>query len=214
MGNHDYYASGFAEVDATIGIMSQQSRNLTRLGGGEIISLGFDTALVGHGGWGDGRAGLSAATPFKSNDSWLIKELAKLPVDKLFDKLGALGDESARYFSKILPAALERANHVVVATHVPPYTAACRHEGRPCSDEHLPHYVNVALGKTLTSLASSHRDKRITVLCGHTHEACFYEAAPNLSVRVAGAQPCHPRIEAVVELNVNSPGGLFIFEEA
>jgi Icc protein len=209
-GNHDFYASSFARVDAELGMMCQRSPNLTRLGDGEIIDLGCRTVLVGHGGWGDGRAGLGAATSFKSNDSWLIKELAKLPVDQLFEKLRALGEASAHYFCRILPKALEQADHVLVTTHVPPYVEACRHGGQPCSDEHLPYYCNVVLGKTLRSIASIHRDKRITVLCGHTHEACCYEAAPNLSVQVAGAQPGHPRIEAVLEFSVNNPGGLFI----
>jgi len=43
-----------------------------------------DLALIGHGGWGDGRAGLGSLTKIRMNDSVLITDLAGLNDVELF----------------------------------------------------------------------------------------------------------------------------------
>jgi hypothetical protein len=42
--------------------------------------------------------------------------------------------------------------------------------------------------------------QRITILRGHTYEAYEFQAAPNLLVRVVGADYDNPRMEAVLDL--------------
>jgi predicted phosphohydrolase len=75
LGNHDYYTSSFAETDAVVDSVCREHPTLVRLGHGEVISLGEDTVLIGHSGWGDGRAGIGSRTTARMNDSVLIADL-------------------------------------------------------------------------------------------------------------------------------------------
>jgi Icc protein len=199
LGNHDYYCSNFASTEAVINRTCQSSRRLVRLGRGEIIPLSSRAALIGHGGWADGRAGLGRASLAQLNDFLLIKDL-KVPKEQLFDRLNELGQDSARYLTTVLPRAAAQADHIIVATHVPPFVEAARYGEAPCSPGFQPHYVNLAFGEALLEFARGWPRKKFTVLCGHTHEAYEYQAAPNLLVRVAGADYSNPRVEAVLDL--------------
>jgi Icc protein len=193
IGNHDYYCSDFASTDALVDRACQSSRRIIRLGRGEIISLSPGTVLIGHGGWADGKAGLGRASLAQLNDFGLIKDL-KIPKEELFDKLHQLGQDT------VLPRAAGQADHILVATHVPPFVEAARYGLGPCSAEFQPHFVNQAFGEALLEVARGCPRKKITVLCGHTHEAYEFQAAPNLLVRVAGADYDNPRVEAVLDL--------------
>jgi UDP-2,3-diacylglucosamine pyrophosphatase LpxH len=197
-GNHDYYAGSFATVDEELRILCTKSRNLTRLDGSAIIHIAADVALVGHGGWADGQAGLGSNTLITMNDSWLIKDLL-LPKPELFRVLRRLGKSSADYMAEILPQAARQARRVIVATHVPPFPQACLHEGKPATADYLPHYVNQAMGEVLVRIAIEYPAVSFEVIAGHTHERCQVRLAPNLMVRVAAAEPSHPRLEEVLE---------------
>jgi UDP-2,3-diacylglucosamine pyrophosphatase LpxH len=197
-GNHDYYTGSFVSVDEELRTICAQSRNLKRLGLGEIIHLTPEVALVGHAGWADGLAGIGAATSVTMNDSWLIKDLT-LSKEELFQKLRRLGEISAEYMAKILPVAARQANRVIVATHVPPFSEVCLYEGKLASGQHLPHYVNQSMGEALLSIAREHPRTQFEILCGHTHQRISSQVRANLKVRVAGAEPCFPRLETVLE---------------
>jgi hypothetical protein len=80
--------------------------------------------------------------------------------------LNRLGDESADYIRTIAPKALERANHLLIATHVPPFVEAALYQNKPSDPNYAPHFVNLALGRLIRRVARKHPDKRITVLCG------------------------------------------------
>ncbi len=55
LGNHDYYHGSFEEVHASIRGLTASRSGLRWLSEQEPISLGHETALVGHEGWGDAR---------------------------------------------------------------------------------------------------------------------------------------------------------------
>jgi Icc-related predicted phosphoesterase len=197
-GNHDYYAGDFATTDATIASVCHQFPCLTRLGLGEIIPLGERTVLIGHSGWGDGRAGIGPTTPVRMNDSLLIADL-RLEGPALFDKLAELGTTSAQYIERVASIAVHQADLIVVATHVPPFPEASRHEGKPGEPSHLPHFCNVAMGESLRKIARTWPHKRFLVLCGHTHERFGCQPEDNLIVKVAGARYGQPAVEEVLE---------------
>ena len=50
--------------------------------------------------------------------------------------------------------ALERFEHVLVLTHVPPFREACWHEGRISGDDYLPYFACKATGDVLLDEAS------------------------------------------------------------
>jgi len=200
LGNHDYYMGGFAATETIVDELCEALPNLVRLREGTVVLLKHGIALVGIGGWGDGRSGLGNQTPVRMRDSDLIKDLLFLDTDELYEKLNTLGDASARSMAFTLSTALKMADHVYVATHVPPWEEACRHNGSPGTPEYLPHFVNVALGHAIMEIAKENPRKQITVLCGHTHDEYSYQAADDITVKVAGAIYGAPVIAGIFDL--------------
>jgi hypothetical protein len=84
----------------------------------------------------------------------------------------------------LLPYALQRYRHVLVATHAPVLEQAALYDGRKCGGQFLPHFVNIAAGGVLVGIARNHPKSRLTVLCGHTHSAARVRGGANLEVLV------------------------------
>ncbi len=212
LGNHDFYHSSFAQVGAVMDEVcaTVEAPNLNELGHGEIIPLGEHSALIGHRGWGDGRGGLGIGSDVELNDFRLISDLHSDTKRQLFAKLKALGKASANYFRETLPKALAQYNHVWIATHVPPFECAAWHEGANSDPEYLPHFSNVSAGEAIREIAERYPEKRVTVLCGHTHSSGTAFPAPNIRVLTGGAVYGSPRIAAVLNpddlAEWNAPG--------
>jgi predicted phosphohydrolase len=68
LGNHDYYKGSIAAVRATARSLSQQSQLLTWLPDAGVVRLTEKTSLIGHGGWGDARAGYFLQSGVVLND--------------------------------------------------------------------------------------------------------------------------------------------------
>ena len=213
LGNHDFYHSSFAQVGAILDEVcgTAEAPNLKELGHGEIIPLGEHSALIGHRGWGDGRGGLGHRSDVGLNDFRLISDLRSESKRELFAKLAALGKASAEYFRDTLPKALAQYEHVWIATHVPPFESAAWHEGANSDPEYLPHFSNVSAGEAIREIAERYPEKRVSVLCGHTHSSGTAFPAPNIRVLTGGAVYGSPRIAAVLEADCdlaewNAPG--------
>jgi len=198
LGNHDFYRGSFAEGEALVKKACTEYPNLIHLGSGEIVQLSERTALVGHRGWADGRAGAGNRSTVRLNDHVLIDDLTNLFANELFALLNKLGDESAEYITQIGAKALEVAQTLVIATHVPPFVEASLYDGRPSEPDFGPHFVNVALGHALLALAESHPGHDFVVLCGHTHHAANYSPLENLTVKVAAARYNAPSIAEIL----------------
>ncbi len=138
--------------------------------------------LIGGQGWGDGQAGLGEQSPVTSRDRQLIQEFADKPRDKYFKMLRVMGRASAFGFSKMAVSALEDSQHLILATHVPPFAASALR-----GPQYLPYYVNMALGEEIVRIALQFPGQRISVYCGHTHRKCVYRPLPNVTVHVAEA---------------------------
>ena len=201
LGNHDFHHSSIAQVDELVESTCHQQRNLHHLGTGEIIRLNPDTALVGHRGWADGRAGMGQRTVIESRDKNSIADLRNLTKDELFDRMNQYGRESAAYFRSVLPYALECYRNVLVATHVPPFTQAAHYNGQRCAPTHLPHFANYSTGCALLGLSRGFPRRMITVLCGHTHTSRRTRILENLEVRVGGAQSGRPAVQGIIEFD-------------
>jgi len=197
-GNHEYFGSSFAAVDEEIADTCSKTAGLVRLGQGEIVRLSTDTVLIGHAGWGDGRAGLGSKSTFKMDDAEAIEEFRGLSQTNLFRKLRTLGDSAARYIEHLLPLAAAHADTVYIATHVPPFTKAARHGKGNSSPEALPYFTNQALGEVLLRFALKWPSKCMVVLCGHTHTCCQYQPTANLLVKVAGVRLGSPKIQEIL----------------
>jgi predicted phosphohydrolase len=201
LGNHDFYLGSFADVDALVDNICHRYPNLIQLGHGEIIQLGKDTALIGHRGWADGRAGIGSRSTVRLNDHQYITDLREPDTHRLFAMLNRMGDESANYIRSIAPEALENAKRLIIATHVPPFAEAALYENKPSEPNFAPHFVNLALGRAILKIAETHPDKNFMVLCGHTHHLALYSPVSNLKVEVAGAEYYHPSIAATLDIS-------------
>ena len=81
--------------------------------------------------------------------------------------------------------------------HVPPFRESCWHEGRVSDDEYLPHFSCKAVGEVLLRCMRARPDRKLTVLCGHTHGRGSVDMLPNLSVVTGGADYGRPAVQAV-----------------
>jgi 3',5'-cyclic-AMP phosphodiesterase len=201
LGNHDFYHGSVAEVRRAVTKLCRELPRLVYLSGiSEPIELAPRVALVGHDGWSDGRAGDYAVSDVFLNDYYLIDELAEpLEKEERLRRLNVLGDEAAEHIRRVLPAALDRYDRVIVLTHVPPFREACWHEGRISDDNWAPHFTCVAMGQTLRKIAAAYPRRQITVLCGHTHSAGEARIADNLLVLTGSAEYGRPEIQRVFE---------------
>lgn len=200
LGNHDYFDGSFAGVDRLVAETCQHLRNLIPLGGGEIISLTPDTALVAHRGWYDGQAGAGARTWVDTPDRHRINDFKGLSRPEFFAKIKDLGRESARYFRRVLPLALSQYHTVLLASHVPPFWQGIRHGGASCDWHHQPYFSNMAAGNVIASIARYFPNRRIVVHAAHTHCPVHVRLSANLEIHVAGSQPGFPALQGVVQI--------------
>lgn len=200
LGNHDFYRSSVPQVRAVARELTQRSPWLAWLPAVGVVELTREVGLVGVDGWSDGRLGDYARSPVMLNDYLLISELAGLTKGDRLDRLHQLGDAEAEALRAPLAEALAKYKRVIVATHVPPFKEACWHEGKISNDDWLPHFTCRAVGDVLREAAEAHPDRKIRVLCGHTHGAGSAEILPNLKVMTGAAEYGEPRVQGVIEL--------------
>ena len=197
LGNHDYYRSTVQTVRSEIA-KGFGSENLLYLSTSGIVQLDRETALVGHDGWADGKSGDYANSSLELTDFRLIGDYVGLDRRERRVVMERLAGEATRHFERLLPEAAVGNRHVIVATHVPPFPQAALYQGRPASPDGLTFFASPSVGDVLLKVARNYPLCRLTVLCGHTHEAASYRPIPNLEVRVAGAEYGSPEIAGVL----------------
>jgi Icc-related predicted phosphoesterase len=211
LGNHDYYRGSIATVREEAAVLSRESSILRWLPDAGVVQLTDKTALVGHGGWGDGRIGKFFESDVVLNDYALVAELQELHrhdilppesilTPELHAKLGSLGDEAADHFRQVLLKVLKTSERIVVLTHVPPFREACWHEGHLSDDNWAPHFTCQAVGEVLVEFMSGQPNRTMTVLCGHTHSSGHAQILDNLEVFTGEAVYGHPQIQQVLTI--------------
>ncbi len=201
LGNHDFYHSSFGAVHRVVEAACARHLELMWLSKADFVELTPSTALVGHDGWADARLGDYERSLVSMNDHFLIEDFVGLNKQERLPLLHSLGDEAAAHLARVLPHALERYAHVVVLTHVPPFRGACWHQGQISDDHWLPHFTCDAVGQALLRALRAHPEKRITVLCGHTHGAGEYAPLDNLRVITGGAEYGRPTVQQTIEFD-------------
>jgi Icc protein len=200
LGNHDYYFSSIAKVRRQVRDICRMSERLHWLSDGMVVPLNETTGLLGHDGWADGRIGGYFNSTVIMSDYLVIDELANVDSQNRYERLNALGDETAAFLRDHLPSALERFKQIILLTHVPPFREACWHEGEISSDDFLPHFTCQAAGEALIEIMQRYPERQLTVLCGHSHGEGIVQIASNLLVKSAGADYGSPRIQEIVTL--------------
>jgi len=83
---------------------------------------------------------------------------------------------------------------------VPPWREACWHEGHISNDQWLPFFACDAVGQTVQRVMAAHPERRLTVLCGHTHGGGRADIAPNITCFTGAAEYGAPALQAAIEL--------------
>lgn len=199
-GNHDYHGSSIAESEMALAQMHQEVSNFHFLDGKHINRLGHGTCLIGHSGWADARAGHGQNTIIDSPDRHAIRDFDGMGRRMALRKMNELGRESAAAIRGILPLALSRYYHVVIATHVPPFPTSVRFDNKPCGRMHLPHFSNLSAGLAILGIARAFPHRQITILAGHAHSKCTQSILPNLTIRVGHARTGKPDVFELIRL--------------
>ena len=200
LGNHDYYYGSIERVREKVADLCGRQRNLTFLTTGGAISLTDRTGLCGHDGWADARLGDYERSLVMMNDYRLIEELAAVNKRDRWPLLKAMGDSAARHIEQVLPAALADHEHVYLLTHVPPLREACWYQGQTSNDEWLPHFTCLAVGQAILRIMRDHPQRRLTVLCGHTHSPGETQPLANVTIITGGAEYGSPQIQRIFDV--------------
>ena len=200
-GNHDYYNGSIAEIRSQALEITRRVPDLICLESAGAFELTRSTVLVGHGGWGDGRLGDYDRSPVDLNDFHKIRELQGLDRGERLKVLHRLGDEAADYLLHVATEAFSRFDDLIVLTHVPPFKEACLYRGKIGGPDWLPFFTCDAVGRVLKKLMQQNPEKRMRVLCGHSHHAAFRGILPNLSVHTGGAVYGSPAVQDVLSVD-------------
>ena len=201
LGNHDYYRSSIARVREAVGRLCGDRTRLHFLTTAGAISLSPQTAVIGHDGWCDARAGDYETSTIVLNDYLLIEELRGISRHERREILQRLGDEAADHIRGRLLEALPNHLHVILLTHPPPMREACWYQGRTADDNWAPHFTCAAMGHAILEIMPGFPDRRLTVLCGHAHSPGVYRPRENVEVITGGAEYGDPRIVRVLEVD-------------
>ena len=201
LGNHDFYYGSIGEIRKEARELTAESPSTYYLTDGGIIPLTQHTALIGHDGWSDARAGDFIHSDIMLNDYFLIDELKRLNHEERQLKLHELGDEAAIYLKSQLVKALETYDRIVLLTHVPPFEEACLYEGSPADSNWTPHFVGKAAGEAIEEVMKANADKQLLVLCGHSHSGQDVHILPNLRVVTGQAELGVPNVQGLIFIN-------------
>jgi predicted phosphohydrolase len=200
LGNHDYYYGSVDGVRQRVERLVASSDRLHWLNTAGIIPLGEKTGLLGCDGWGDARLGDPVGSPVQLSDFFLIDDLNGESRERQIDIMRRLGGEAAAHVDSVLPRALEKFNRLYFVTHVPPFREASWYNGKPSDDNWAPFFTCHSVGERLLAHMSRYPDRKLTVLCGHTHGSGVWNALPNLEVVTGGATYGRPGVQSVLEI--------------
>lgn len=200
LGNHDYYHGSIAGVRQAVGQLCASRSKLSYLTEQGVCPLTAQTALIGHDGWSDARAGDYDTSTVVLNDYLLIDELRGMTRDARREILGRLGDEAAAHVRAQLRAALADYSRVVLLTHSPPTRESCWYQGRTADDNWAPHFTCAAMGEMILDTMPEFPDRQLTVLCGHTHNSGVSRPLENVEIITGAAEYGDPRIVRTVEV--------------
>lgn len=177
LGNHDFYNSSFEDVNKQLESLRENYLHINP----NVIDLGSGTGLTGINGWYDGLHG-NWSRCVVMNDWYVIRELHQkylLSPNELLRECQRLATESAGLLEERIKSSKDF-NHIIVATHVPPFPENSLYKGKISDETWLPGFTSQVMGDCLMELAYGYPDVKFTVLCGHSHSDAFYQAVKNL----------------------------------
>jgi hypothetical protein len=158
-----------------------------------VVNLGNNTALLGHGGWGDAQLGLCDSSNVTLRDFTDIGDLAQLGRGARNEFLRLRGRAAGEHIRRCFNELDDSVEQVILLTHVPPFVGACWSEGGIAPDDWLPFYTCKAVGDAILEAVESGFDGNVMVLCGHTHGEGVVNVHPRVQVITGGSVFGHPK---------------------
>lgn len=203
LGNHDYYGGSVKAVrERAASFHAEPGAERTLwLGASGPVMLGGKTALVGDDGWYDGRNGSFFRSDVELNDFWCVAELMTKDRQARLSRIKALADASADRLERLIAeaAATPGVEHVVVATHVPPWPGAAWHMGQ-VSDRHWQPFMSSRASGLSIESAAGLTDKSFTVLCGHSHSPGVHRPSQQITCETGQAAYRRPSLWKTFDL--------------
>ncbi|WP_173403198.1 metallophosphoesterase family protein [Rhodopirellula sallentina] len=200
LGNHDFYGKSIGDTRRQIIELCREIDHLHYLTDCAPVQLAENAALVGDDGWGDATEGDYKNTTVRLNDFQLITDFQTSPPDSWQSILQQEGRLSGERLAAKLAALPSTINHVLIATHVPPFRESCWYEGRTTDDNWAPFFVCGGVAAALRAAAEQNPDRMHTVLCGHTHHDGDAEILPNLIVHTGYSRYGTLDIESMIDV--------------
>ncbi len=200
LGNHDYYSGRIGRCASKSGTLCATRPRLHYLSDRRRAGAGDWVGLVGHDGWADARLGNYEKSVVSMQDFRLIGDFVGLGKQAASAEAACLGRRSGRrIFAGCLPEALDEFQQVVLLTHVPPLREACWHQGRTSDDDWAPFFTCRAVGDAILQIMPDYPQRRLTVLCGHTHGEGICQPLPNVEILTGGAEYGQPAVQRLFE---------------
>ncbi len=212
LGNHDYWHSSFKKVQDALKALMTAEKRLVWLQGADPVLLTGKTALTGVDGWYDAGWGDWKKGGIFMNDWLKIEEFSAgtymMPYGGMSHDRGSYistsrkkAAEDTQIGKELLDKAFAVRDHVIFATHVPPFTEVAKYRGRPTDTDALPYYTSRTMGNMLEEYAKSLPiEKSLTVFCGHTHDKAKHRVSHNLTVYCSPAEYGRPGISEMVNV--------------
>lgn len=212
MGNHDYYFSNILETRKKVTEACRHYSFAKYLGSIPYIKLNNSTALIGSDGWYDGINGNVDDSEIIMNDWIKIADFSPAVrptvMGKSLDKgiilqiARAICKASVAHVFKGIKSTVDNFDHLIIATHFPPFVESYRKEKFESIDSELviPWYTSRMMGEMLLSAAKTYPNTQFTVLSGHTHGHFTGDILPNLHAKVGKSQYGAPQIAGHVDI--------------
>jgi len=201
LGNHDYYHSSWAYVDAMCKNEQFKAISVENVG---PIKLTDSTVMVGVGGWADGRAGDFLMSNIVISDHTEITELLGFRCNSkdILRLVKARADRHQEILRKQIDSALKmNPKCMLVLSHVPIFEETNLAPDRKKSDKNwLPHFSWAGPRKMMIEYANDNPDVKFICLAGHTHTWAHAVIKSNLTALVAGAIYREPKVHDVLDI--------------
>ncbi len=201
LGNHDYYGFSFFEIKTQMKQLCEEYKDLIWLSDSQILSTDNQTAIIGVDGWYDGRNGDFWGSKISMSDFRMISDYIGKSKETILKIMQNKTDEDAYQLDGALQEAYRLGHrNIIVGTHVPPCEETSFYLGKPASNDGLPFFSNRSIGDVLIKFADSHKDVKIQVFAGHSHDHCRVDIRPNLNIIVGSAEYYKPRIHTSIDI--------------
>ena len=198
-GNHDYYGSSIESVNSKLLSMYQKNSDLNFLNVSGITRLD-DISIIGHGGWYDGGFGDYFNSNVVLTDIYKIKDFYDVPnKSERLILYKRLADESVQHFKNLMSDVFDETDNAILVTHVAPFKESSVYNGQQSDDNWLPFFTSKCLGTFLKTTMKKYKNKKLLVLCGHSHGNSDVQVLKNLRVLTGEAEYRNPRISKILD---------------